>query len=74
MPPQCKPKKISDQEPTVHNVHLHFTLKMEAARTSEASVPYYSITWRHTPEDLKTRIETGSWGESGNGRPFQKLQ
>jgi hypothetical protein len=31
---------------------LHFTLKMEAACTSETSVFYHNTTWRHNPEDL----------------------
>jgi hypothetical protein len=29
-----------------------FTLKMEAACTSEMPVSYYSKTWHHNPEDL----------------------
>jgi hypothetical protein len=30
----------------------HFTLKMEAARSSETLVSYHSTTWSHNPEDL----------------------
>jgi hypothetical protein len=33
-------------------VYLHFTLKMEAALSSETMVSYYNTTWRHNPEDL----------------------
>jgi hypothetical protein len=29
-----------------------FTLKMEAVRSSETSVPSHNTTWRHNPEDL----------------------
>jgi hypothetical protein len=29
-----------------------FTLKMEAARTSETLVSYYNITWHQNPEHL----------------------
>jgi hypothetical protein len=31
---------------------IHFTLKMEAARSSEMSVSYCNTTWHHIPEDL----------------------
>jgi hypothetical protein len=34
-------------------LHLHFTLKMEAARTSETSVSYRKTTQRHNPEELE---------------------
>jgi hypothetical protein len=34
----------------------YFTLKMEAARSSETLVPYHNITGRHNPEDLDMKI------------------
>jgi hypothetical protein len=33
-------------------LHLHFTLKMEAARLSETLVSYYMTTQYHNPEDI----------------------
>jgi hypothetical protein len=30
----------------------HFTLKMEAAQTSEMLVSYHNATWPHNPEEL----------------------
>jgi hypothetical protein len=39
----------------------HFTLKMEAAWTSETVVSYHSTTLRHSPEDLELNLR----GEDG---------
>jgi len=33
---------------------LYFTLKMEAARSSETMVSYHNTTRRHSPEELET--------------------
>jgi hypothetical protein len=31
---------------------IHFSLKMEAARSSRMSVSYHNTTWQQNPEDL----------------------
>jgi hypothetical protein len=33
-----------------------FSLKMEAARSSEALVSYHITAWRHNPEDLDMNL------------------
>jgi len=35
---------------------FHFTLKMEAARSSETWVSYCNITQRHNPEDFDFKV------------------
>jgi len=37
-------------------LHLHFTLKMEAVRTSETLVSYHYATRRQNPEDLYLKL------------------
>jgi hypothetical protein len=34
-------------------LHLHFSLKIEEARSSETLVPYFNNAWRHNPEDFE---------------------
>jgi hypothetical protein len=34
----------------------HFTLKMEAARSSEILASYCNTTWHHNPEDLDLNL------------------
>jgi hypothetical protein len=36
----------------IASIFSHFTLKMDAARTSEMLVPYHNTTRRHIPEHL----------------------
>jgi hypothetical protein len=40
-------------------LHVLFTLKMEAVRTSETLVFYYNTTRRHNPEDLDLKYHHG---------------
>jgi len=35
---------------------VHFTLKMEGARSSETLVSYRNITWRQNPEDINLNL------------------
>jgi hypothetical protein len=44
------PENNNYGEATLHGSH-HFTLKMEAARSSETSVSYHITAWLHNPDD-----------------------
>jgi hypothetical protein len=51
---------------------IHFTLKMEAASSSETLVSYRSITWRHSSEDLDLVQKLLRRDRHMNEAPFSK--
>jgi hypothetical protein len=51
----CHPSPLWDYIYAVFFHTGHFTLKMEAVRTSEMLVSYHLTTWHHNQVDLNTK-------------------